>query len=105
MTTKTKEKQVTYLTRMKAKSQVTIPATIRKRLNLECGTILAATIDGQKIVLKPKIVVDRDNTIEAAFAEGLEDIRNGRTIGPFSNMKEFEAFRKTEKYKNFIAKK
>lgn len=102
MATKTKEKQVTYLTRMKAKSQVTIPAAIRKRLNLECGVLLETSTDGRKIVFEPKIVIDRDDDIDAAFAEGLKDIREGRTIGPFESVEEFKAFRKTKTYKDFL---
>lgn len=48
------------LVRVKGKYQVTIPAEIRKRLNLEVGDYLEIEAQGETILLKPKAVIDRE---------------------------------------------
>lgn len=47
------------LVTVKDKFQVTIPAKLRDELGLEVGDMLEATIEGDRIVLRPKAVVDR----------------------------------------------
>jgi len=46
------------------------------------GDLLEANVEGKKITLTPKSVVDRE------LALALEDIRKGRVYGPFSSAKE-----------------
>ena len=92
------------LVRIKQKFQVTIPANIRAKLGLEEGELLEASTKGGTIVLTPKAVVNRAE-VEAAIAEGLEDMRQGRTIGPFKNAKEFRKFRASKEYKAFVAQR
>ena len=77
------------LVKVKDKFQVTIPVDIREKADLKVGDILQATIQDKNIVLIPKTVVDRES-VEAAIAEGLEDYREGRVIGPFKSVKEFK---------------
>src|SRR5205085_4646124 len=48
------------LVKVKEKFQVTLPAELRDALHLTVGDLLEATIQDNVIVLKPKIVVDRE---------------------------------------------
>ena len=59
------------LVKVKEKFQVTIPTELREALHLAVGDLLEATIQDNVIVLKPKIVVDREQAwakIERAMA-------------------------------------
>jgi AbrB family looped-hinge helix DNA binding protein len=59
------------LVKVKEKFQVTIPTELREALHLAVGDLLEATIQDHVIVLKPKIVVDREQAwakIEHAMA-------------------------------------
>lgn len=59
------------LVKVKEKFQITLPAELREALHLAVGDLLEATIQGNVIVLKPKIVVDREQAwakIEHAMA-------------------------------------
>ena len=47
------------LVKVKEKFQITLPAELRDALHLAVGDMLEATIEQDKIVLTPKIVVDR----------------------------------------------
>ena len=47
------------LVMVKDKFQVTIPARLRQELNLKVGDMLEAVVEGDRIVLRPKVVVDR----------------------------------------------
>ena len=78
------------LVKVKNKFQLTIPAEIRDKVKLEVGDILEATVQNKNIVLKPKVVADRES-LEATIAEGLEDYEKGRVFGPFKSVKEFKA--------------
>ncbi len=57
------------LVMVKDKFQVTIPAQLRQELDLKVGDMLEAVIEGGRIVLRPKIVVDR-----AAIADRLHNV-------------------------------
>ena len=51
------------LVKVKEKYQVTIPAEIRKVLNLEVGDYLEVEAQGTAIILKPKAVIDREREV------------------------------------------
>jgi len=70
------------LVRVKEKYQVTLPASVRRKAGLAVGDLLEANVEGKKITLTPKSVVDRE------LALALEDVRKGRVYGPFSSAKE-----------------
>ena len=70
------------LVRVKEKYQVTLPASVRRKAGLAVGDFLEANVEGKKITLTPKSVVDRE------LALALEDVRKGRVYGPFSSAKE-----------------
>lgn len=61
------------LVKLKGKGQVTIPADIRASLNLEEGDLLEAELEGGRIVLIPKVLVDRD-ALFARLADLGEDL-------------------------------
>ena len=59
------------LVTVKSKFQVTIPARLRKGIDLREGDIMEATLMGDGILFRPKQVVDRDaaaDRIAAALA-------------------------------------
>ena len=70
------------LVSVKNKFQIVIPAKVRKQAGIKVGDLLEAKIERGKLTFVPKSVIDRE------IAEGLEDIKQGRFIGPFSNAKE-----------------
>jgi len=65
------------IVKVKGKYQVTLPSSVREEVGVAVGDILEATVEKGKITLTPKSIVDRD------IAEGLEDFKKGRSIGPF----------------------
>ncbi|HXQ67272.1 MAG TPA: AbrB/MazE/SpoVT family DNA-binding domain-containing protein [Alphaproteobacteria bacterium] len=72
------------LVRVKHKGQVTIPAEIREEFALAEGDYLEVSREGGKIVLQPKIVLDRD--IATKIAEGLADLQAGRVTPAFDSV-------------------
>ncbi len=70
------------LVAVKEKFQVVIPRSVREKLVLVVGDLLEADIQDGKIVLTPKVLIDR------RIAEGLADIAAGRTHGPYATSAE-----------------
>jgi AbrB family looped-hinge helix DNA binding protein len=73
------------IVRVKTKGQVTLPTAIREQVGLNIGDLLEAKIERGKITLTPKTLVDR------RLAEGLKDIEEGRTHGPFDTAEKMVA--------------
>jgi AbrB family looped-hinge helix DNA binding protein len=48
------------LVKVKEKFQITLPAELREALHLAVGDLLEATIQDNVIILKPKVVIDRE---------------------------------------------
>jgi len=67
------------LVTVKTKFQVVIPQSIRKRVGLDVGDLLEASLENGKITFTPKTVIDRH------LAEAMEDIARGRTHGPYAS--------------------
>ncbi|HUD98579.1 MAG TPA: AbrB/MazE/SpoVT family DNA-binding domain-containing protein [Bryobacteraceae bacterium] len=63
---------------VKNKFQIVIPQHVRERAHIEIGDLLEAGVENGKITFTPKSLVDRH------LAEGLEDMRKGRTHGPYA---------------------
>lgn len=70
------------LVRVKTKYQVTLPNAVRRQVRVSIGDLLEAKVERGKITLTPKSLIDRE------IAEGLQDFRRGRFIGPFKSAKE-----------------
>ena len=67
------------LVTVKNKYQVTLPTAVRRQAKLAVGDILEAKVEGKKITLTPKSLVDRE------IALALDEVRRGRIVGPFSS--------------------
>ena len=70
------------LVTVKTKYQIVIPQSIRKKAGVDIGDLLEAKVENGKITFSPKSVIDRH------LAEGLEDLKHGRTHGPYRSGKE-----------------
>lgn len=77
------------LVRVKNKFQITIPTKIRKDIRIKEGDVLEMGVRNNTIVIKPKVILDR-SIVENSIQEGLRDYKKGKTIGPFSSVKEFK---------------
>jgi AbrB family looped-hinge helix DNA binding protein len=87
------------LVTVKPKYQVTIPTSIRKQAGLGVGDLLEAKVDRGKITLIPKGLIDRE------LALALEDVRKGRTHGPFDSVDALMRSLRQESKKRRRAKK
>lgn len=65
--------------------QVIVPRKLYKELGLRRGEYLKVERHGRQLILKPNMIEVLD--IEARIAEGLKDIEEGRTYGPFASVK------------------
>ena len=74
------------LVTVKNKYQIVIPAAVRRKLGVEVGDLLEAKAEGGKVIFIPKSAIDRE------IAEGLDDIRKGRTHGPFETAEDMIRF-------------
>lgn len=70
------------LVKIKEKYQVTLPVALREKAGLEVGDLLDAKVEGKKITLTPKSVLDRE------LAQALKEIEQGKTFGPFTSAKD-----------------
>ena len=66
------------LVAVKNKYQVVIPAKVRREVPVRVGDFFEAGVERGKITFTPKSLLDRE------YAGGLEDVRMGRTYGPFN---------------------
>lgn len=71
------------LVQLRDKSQITIPSSIRKELGIKKGDYLEITKEGDRIIIIPKIVVDKSSVTlsekgEKYLQEALDDIKEGR---------------------------
>ncbi|MFZ0964637.1 MAG: AbrB/MazE/SpoVT family DNA-binding domain-containing protein [Terriglobia bacterium] len=86
------------IVRVQRKGQVTIPTRIRVQVGLVDGDWVEARAEGGRIVLTPKMVVDREYTpdqrriIDARLAESWQQAKRGDTYGPFATHEEMTAF-------------
>src|SRR5580698_10075238 len=81
------------------KGQVTIPTHLRNQAGLSKGDLVEFSYQHGKIVITPKIIVDRSEfpnaddeytpaqrkIIDARLAKSDNDIKHGRTFGPFDS--------------------
>jgi len=101
------------------KGQVTIPTAVRRQAGLSKGDLVNFAFRRGKIVITPKLVIDRSQfptaddeytpeqrrIIDARLAEGLADIKAGRTFGPFNTADEMIADMKARLRKGTAPKK
>jgi len=81
------------LVQVREKAQITIPSKIRKALGIKEGDYLEAEVKDNKIVLIPKILVDKAKAVtlskkgEEMLKEALEDVKKGR-VKKFKNVED-----------------
>lgn len=78
------------LVTIKNKYQIVIPAKVRREVPLRVGDVLEASFEKGKIMLTPQVIIDRKHLakLPKGIREGLEDVRQGRTKGPFYSVAE-----------------
>ena len=65
------------MVKVRDKYPVTLPAALRAKAGVSIGDVLEVKYQGNKIILTPKSVVDRE------IAISLKEIDRGKTYGPF----------------------
>jgi len=81
------------LVQVREKAQITLPSKIRKALGIKQGDYLEAEVEDNKIVLIPKILIDKakavtlSNNGEEMLKEALEDVKKGK-VKEFRNVEE-----------------
>ncbi len=70
------------LVMIKTKYQVTLPSSVRKQARLSVGDVLEAKVEGERITLTPKSLIDRE------LALALRDVRKGRLSSAFATAAE-----------------
>lgn len=109
---------MTTLVRIHRKGQMTLPSRLRSAIGIAEGDLVEATVKSGKIVLTPKLVVDRSKfpnaddeytptqrrLVNARLAESEEDLERGRTEGPFNSAAEMIAHMKAELKKRAAVK-
>lgn len=92
--------------RIQNKGQVTIPTRVREQAGLTKGDLVEFSFQRGKIVITPKMVIDRSGfpnaddeytpeqrrIIDARLDKADADIKAGRVHGPFSSAKEASAY-------------
>jgi len=82
------------LLQLRRHSQITLPASIRKTLNLKEGDYLEAEAENGVVILKPKELIDKDQAWfwtkewQEGEREADEDIKAGRVSQVFDTAKE-----------------
>jgi len=96
---------MTTLVRIHRKGQMTLPIKLRSMAGISEGDLVEAAFQHGKIVITPKLVIDRSKfpkadgeytaaqrrIIDARLAKSDEDIKHGRTYGPFNTAGELAA--------------
>ena len=107
------------LVKVQHKGQVTIPTRLRSQARIAVGDLVEASFERGKIVLTPKLVIDcskfptaddeytprQRRIIDARLAKSDEDLKKGRTFGPFNTAEEMIASMKDQLKKRAAAKK
>ncbi len=71
-----------HVVAVKNKFQIVIPQHIREQVHVKIGDLLEAGVEDGKITFTPKSLIDR------RLAEALQDLKEGRTHGPYRSAKE-----------------
>ena len=96
---------MTALVKIHRKGQMTLPSRLRSAIGLAEGDFVEASFERGKIVLTPKLAVDRSKfpnaddeltpqrrkIIHAELAKADEDVECGRVYGPFETHEELIA--------------
>lgn len=67
------------------KFQVTIPKAARAAIGIKVGDLVDATPTNGGILLRPKLVVDRDPELQKQLEASEAAVKEGRVLGPFTS--------------------
>lgn len=87
---------LTSLTKVTRHGQVTLPAAVRRAVNVEEGDYIEVRVEGDTIILTPKKLIDKSQAYfwtaewQAAEREASADIAAGR-VHKFENVEELIA--------------
>lgn len=84
--------------KMQARGVLTLPKKLRTRMRLDTGSIVRVDERDGGLFISTQSHLDPE--LIDAIRSGLNDLKNGNTIGPFASAEEYEAFRKARKIKN-----
>jgi AbrB family looped-hinge helix DNA binding protein len=101
------------LVKIHSKGQMTLPIRLRSQAGISEGDLVEAAFHRGKIVLTPKVVLDRSRlpnpddeytpkqrrAIDRGIAQSLKEIGEGRSYGPFDSHAAFVASLRTESKK------
>jgi bifunctional DNA-binding transcriptional regulator/antitoxin component of YhaV-PrlF toxin-antitoxin module len=103
---------MTVTVKNKSKIPLVVPPSVRRRAGHRNGQDLEFRVSGGVITILPKLPAADDEytpaqrgIIDARLAEGLADIKAGRTFGPFNSAGEMIAHMKTQLKKRVAAPK
>jgi AbrB family looped-hinge helix DNA binding protein len=96
---------MTTLVRIHRKGQMTLPSRLRSAVGVAEGDMVEASIQRGKIVLTPKLVIDRSKfpnadddytpaqrrEVDRGIAQSMKEYKRGRGVGPFENAEELVA--------------
>jgi len=84
--------QLQSIVKVNQNFQVTIPALIRKKYDIDEGDLIEASDTAKGILLKPKMLLDKLPEVELSekgekmLKESLDDFKAGRFSGPYDNI-------------------
>jgi len=104
---------MTALVKIQRKGQMTLPSRFRSAVGVAEGDLIELSVQRGRIVLTPKIVVDRSQfpnaddeytpaerrAIDRDIAKSLKEYRQGKAIGPFATPEAFIASLRTQSKK------
>src|SRR5260370_33111869 len=97
---------------VKNKFSLTVPTEVQRRAGIKVGDQLEFKVSGGVIAILPKLpTADNDDTpeqrriIDARLAESDEDLKKGRSFGPFNTADEMIAHMKAQLKKRANLKK
>ena len=107
------------LVKVQHKGQVTIPTRLRSQAGISEGDLVEASFHRGKIILTPKLVIERSKfpttddkytpeqcrVIDARLAESTRDIKKAHTYGPFNTADEMIRSMKEQLKKRAAARK
>jgi AbrB family looped-hinge helix DNA binding protein len=107
------------LVKIHRKGQMTLPTRLRTQAGISEGDLLEAAFHRGKIVLTPTLAIDRSKfsnaddeytpqqrrIVDTRLAESAEDLKRGRTFGPFNTADEMIASMKAQLKKRSLSRK
>ena len=103
---------MTVTVKNQTKTPLVVPSSVRRQAGHKNGQDLEFRVSGGVITILPKLPTADDEytpeqrrIIDARLAEGLADIKAGRTFGPFNSADEMIAHMKAQLKKRVTAPK